>query len=198
MLHTADNVRYVRELTGMSQSEFGELFDYTKDKIQSYELNRAKAPADLIDKLAELIDVTPEYFKERNLEKEKVKPDRLILDRRIDSLRAAVQNRNVLNDYQEKYHTQQKELMDLMRHQIAILQDKSRMTEKTLELSLGELRHNILLARAMAEVNQNLLIELLSKQKKTDPSVVAADASKQFAELYKRMKEEGSFSYVGK
>lgn len=81
---------------------------------------------------------------------------------------------------------------------IASQEREIKRLQKDLDLSLGELRHNILLARAMASTNQSLLIEILAKQKRVDLSVIVADANRLFDVFYKSMKEEGSFSYVGK
>ena len=87
-------------------------------------------------------------------------------------------------DYKDKY--------------IASIEKENTRLNRDLELSLGELRHNILMTRAMAETNQNLLIELLAKQRKVSVAAVVEDANKLFAVSYKRMKEEGSFAHVGK
>lgn len=69
--------------------------------------------------------------------------------------------------------------------------------KKDLDLSLGELRHNILLSRAIAETNQNMLIELLAKQRSASVEDLAAEVGRENGEKYQRMKEEGNFAYVG-
>lgn len=79
---------------------------------------------------------------------------------------------------------------------IELLERENKRLQKDLDLSLGELRHNILLTRAIASTNQDLLIEILAKQRKVDPDLVFGEANKLFAEYYKKMKEEGKFADV--
>lgn len=70
--------------------------------------------------------------------------------------------------------------------------------QKDLDLSLGEMRHNILMTRAMQMTTQDLLVELLAKQSKKDPGLVGADVGIKNGENYLKLKEEGNFAYVGK
>lgn len=87
-------------------------------------------------------------------------------------------------DYKDKY--------------IASLERENARLQKDLDLSLGEVRHNILLSRATAEVTQNLVIEFLAKQRKMTWEELAVEVGKLNGERYQRIKEEGSFAYVGK
>lgn len=79
----------------------------------------------------------------------------------------------------------------------ALEREKERL-RNDLSISLGELRHNILLTRAIAETNQELLVEILSGKNKKLSEQIADNASIKNGERYKRMKEEGSFAYLGK
>lgn len=81
---------------------------------------------------------------------------------------------------------------------IAALKRENARLQKDLDLSLGELRHNVLLTRAMSETTQELLIELLVKQNKKSWDDLAADVGIKNGEKYVKLKEEGNFSYVGK
>jgi len=71
---------------------------------------------------------------------------------------------------------------------IASLERENARLQKDLDLSLGEVRHNLLLSRAIAETNQELLIELLAKQRKTSVEEVALEVSKANGERYQKMK----------
>lgn len=79
----------------------------------------------------------------------------------------------------------------------AIERERNRL-EKDLDLSLGELRHNVLLSRAIAETNQEMLAELLAKQTKRPLAEELDSASIKSFERYTKLKEEGNFGYVGK
>lgn len=81
---------------------------------------------------------------------------------------------------------------------IQSLERENARLQKDLDLSLGELRHNILLSRAIGETNQQLLIEVLAKQRRKEFDFVALEVNKVNGENYKKMKEEGNFAYVGK
>src|SRR5436190_3471612 len=73
---------------------------------------------------------------------------------------------------------------------IAALERENARLQKDLDLSLGELRHNVLLIRAMQETTQEMLSELLAKQRKTKVEEIAADAGKANGEKYLKLKEE--------
>lgn len=74
---------------------------------------------------------------------------------------------------------------------IAALKRENSRLQKDLDFSLGALRHNALLARAVAETNQDLLIELLAKQRKQDFDSIAVEVGKENHEKYEKLKEEG-------
>lgn len=81
---------------------------------------------------------------------------------------------------------------------IKLLQRENERLQRDLQLSLGELRHNILLTRAIVEVNQDCMIEILAKQRKMSISDVALEKNRANYEKFEILKAEGSFSYVGK
>lgn len=89
-------------------------------------------------------------------------------------------------------------LISSLEREKKLLERENERLNRDLDLSLGEVRHNLLLSRAIAETNQNLLIELLAKQRKVRPDELAVEVGKENGEKYKSMKEEGSFAYVGK
>lgn len=80
---------------------------------------------------------------------------------------------------------------------IASLERENERLRKDLNISLGGLRHNALLARAVAETNQQLLIELLVKQRKSDQTSVRLEVNRVNGENYKRMKEVDNHDGVG-
>lgn len=80
---------------------------------------------------------------------------------------------------------------------VALLERENERLRKDLELSLGELRHNILLTRAIAETNQELLVEALSGKNKKVHDDLAYKTSIRNGEKYQKMKGEGKFSDVG-
>ena len=60
MLHSKANIKYLREITGLSQTKFGAVFGATKDMIQSYEdENVAVNPKiSVLDKIAEFLGLS--------------------------------------------------------------------------------------------------------------------------------------------
>jgi hypothetical protein len=87
-------------------------------------------------------------------------------------------------DYKDKY--------------IASLERENARLQRDLDLSLGELRHNSLLTRAMLETTQELLFEVLAGKNKKLYAEIADSASIRNGEKYQRLKEEGNFPFVGK
>jgi hypothetical protein len=81
---------------------------------------------------------------------------------------------------------------------IKTLEHQADVLKQQLDLSLGELRHRALLNLAISETTQNLVIELLAKQRKMTWDEVALEVGKLNGEKYQKLKEEGSFAYVGK
>jgi hypothetical protein len=81
---------------------------------------------------------------------------------------------------------------------ILSLERENERLRRDLELSLGEMRHSILLTRAIAETNQDFLIELLAKQRKVSLDVVGEESNRLNFERYMKLKEEGNFPYAGK
>lgn len=80
---------------------------------------------------------------------------------------------------------------------ITLLKDQNAYLKRQLDLSLGEIRHSALHARALAETNQDLLVEMISKQRRQAVEVVSLEVGKANGEKYKRLKKEGSFPDVG-
>lgn len=70
--------------------------------------------------------------------------------------------------------------------------------QKNLDLSLGELRHNVLLTRAVAETTQEMVSEFQAGKNKKLLEQILDNASIRNVEKYKKLKEEGNFGYVGK
>jgi|GEM_PF-2658034 len=87
-------------------------------------------------------------------------------------------------DYKEKY--------------IAALERENARLQRDLDLSLGELRHNVLLQRAVAETTQELLVEVLAKQRKMTQEELSYTVSTMNVEKYQTLKEEGNFGVAGK
>lgn len=65
-------------------------------------------------------------------------------------------------------------------------------------INLSELRHNILLGRAMRETTQELLIELLTKQRKKTRKEIVAQVGTKNGEKYQRLKEGNNVVYLDK
>lgn len=78
------------------------------------------------------------------------------------------------------------------------LERENKRLQRDLDLSLGELRHNALLARAVAETNQELLVEMVAHHRKQKYESVALQVRTANGEKYQTMKEEGNFPYAGK
>lgn len=181
MLHLVDNLLWVRELSGLSQTAFGSLIGASKDMVHSYEKGRAKPSAEIIVLLAEIVGVTTEEFLKKDIRKSKSENSKAIKSVISDLLKATTgKNTGTDNDsVKDKY--------------IASLERENNRLQKDLELSLGELRHNILLARAVSETTQDLLIEFLAKQNKQKKEDFAFEVGKANGEKYKTLKEEGSY-----
>lgn len=81
---------------------------------------------------------------------------------------------------------------------IELLERENKRLQRDLDISLGELRHNSLLARAVSETNQELLVELIAGLRKQKYETVALQVRTANGEKYQRMKEEGKFADVGK
>lgn len=79
-----------------------------------------------------------------------------------------------------------------------VLQRENERLQRDLDLSLGELRHNILLARAIGEVTQELLVDYLEKSDRKKYAELIDNVSTKNFETYQKLKAEGSFAYVGK
>jgi DNA-binding transcriptional regulator YiaG len=197
MLHYSDNILYIRELTGLSQTEFGEIFSASKDMIHSYEAGRAKPPLKIVNPLAEMLEMEPEKFaavKLRSTLKDEGKM-------RVRSWFAMEQTKRQFAHLKHnptlpaQIEQSQADLKDKL---IRSLETEIERLQKDLELSLGELRHNALLTRAIAETNQELLIEILGGKNKKALDELAYRASTRNGEKYEKMKGEGNFAYVGK
>lgn len=81
---------------------------------------------------------------------------------------------------------------------IESLERENKRLQHDLDISLGELRHNSLLARAVSETNQELLVELIAGLRKQKYETVALQVRTANGEKYQRMKEEGRFADAGK
>lgn len=84
---------------------------------------------------------------------------------------------------------------------IASLEREVVRLKSDLDLSLGEMRHNILMNRAMQGVTQDLVIEVLAKQNKLSEEQLKdfrAAVGIKNGESYLKLKEEGKFAYAGK
>jgi transcriptional regulator with XRE-family HTH domain len=205
MLHLLDNIKYVRELTGMSRTEFGEVFGLTKDQIQSYEVGRAKPAAQLINELAAMFEITPEKFGAVNL-RTSIKDVGIIeIVKKIKAKAATVIGGS------SKENPTQAELVKALREiqqlslSVATAQMQSTIDnhekaelKRLLDLSLGELRHNILLTRAISETTQEMIAAFQAGKNKKMYAEILDNASIANVEKYKKLKEEGNFSYVGK
>lgn len=77
-------------------------------------------------------------------------------------------------DYREKY--------------IDSLERENKRLQKDLDASLGDLLENALLARSVAETNQDLLIEILSKQRKASVDDISGEVGKANIAKYKILK----------
>lgn len=69
MLHIAENIRLIRDLTGLSQSDFAEKIglEVNKDMIYSYESGKAKPKSVIIDKIAEIAEISKEDLQNKKL-----------------------------------------------------------------------------------------------------------------------------------
>ena len=56
---TGDRIRKIREEKGLSRAEFGEMIGLTADRIQQYENGARNPKRDLLNKMAEALDVNP-------------------------------------------------------------------------------------------------------------------------------------------
>lgn len=67
MLHFPENLRLIRALAGMTQTEFAERIGYgvNKDMLYSYESGKAKPKELIIDRIAQLAGTTPGYLKNK-------------------------------------------------------------------------------------------------------------------------------------
>lgn len=98
-----------------------------------------------------------------------------------------VENPHAVKDFKDKY--------------IASLEKQNKYLEDQLAVSLAELRHSALLNRAISETTQDLVIQFLAAQRKMTQKQqddFAVEVGKGNLSKYLKLKEEGSFAYVGK
>ncbi len=81
---------------------------------------------------------------------------------------------------------------------IEALKESNRLLKEALEVNSDELHRNILLTRSLAETNQDILIELLAKQRKQDQKTVVLEMNKANADKLHRMQAEDNLSGRGK
>jgi transcriptional regulator with XRE-family HTH domain len=72
MLHLSDNLKLIRQLSELSQQEFGKLFGISKDKVFSYENERAQPNELIAAKIAEFAGITEEQLYKKKLKREDV------------------------------------------------------------------------------------------------------------------------------
>ena len=73
MLHLSDNIRYIRLLSGKTQTEFAELVGATKDTLYTYEKGKAKPNELVLSKISKIAGVTLEQLLEKDLKKQEIK-----------------------------------------------------------------------------------------------------------------------------
>lgn len=98
-------------------------------------------------------------------------------------------------------HSAGEDLRESVRPEFNVLLIRSQQREikrlqDDLDLSLNELRRNIVVSLALAETNQNLLIELVAKQRKISVDILYEEVGKENGERALRIKEDGNFPYV--
>lgn len=77
MLHLANNIKTIRELSGLTQPQFGAIFDASKAMIVSYENGKA-APSELfIKRLAKMVGATSDTLKNGLIEEEHIEVEKL-------------------------------------------------------------------------------------------------------------------------
>jgi transcriptional regulator with XRE-family HTH domain len=115
----------------------------------------------------------------------------LIYEQNVPHETMAEEEELEITGYREKY------IESLKRERDALERENKRL-QKDLDLSLGELRHNILLARAVSETTQELVVEYLEKGNKKKIVELIDTVGIKNLERYQKLKEEGNFPYVGK
>jgi transcriptional regulator with XRE-family HTH domain len=66
-MHISTNIKFIRELAGLTQQEFGEVLGVNKDKIYNLENNRGKVDSIIIAKIANIVGVAEKDIEGRKL-----------------------------------------------------------------------------------------------------------------------------------
>lgn len=177
MLHLSENIKTIRQLSNKTQFEFAALFNVkdkkgnpSKDKINSYESDRATAPEWLVEYIAEFARVSVDDLKNKKLSKKDIDlgPDELgqVVYDKVEPALLLKDNKATQND----------ELLQSYKAHIKSLEKINEGLEKRLaeiEFSLSEMRTNQAVTFALLRevATQAVSYRYATKKEKYDSAV---------------------------
>jgi transcriptional regulator with XRE-family HTH domain len=171
MLHLKDNVKTIRELSGLSQSEFGKILNATKDVIFNLENDRAVKDGVIIAKIAGLAGVDQNNLKEKKLSLKDLSEDDIKM--KVLLLKDGKKDKPLSIDYKDKYIQQLEDNNKFLKTQLdthqSITEEKEQRI-KSLESVVNSLtnqlaeKNDIIGRLKRMEVSLNALVKTLSTQ----------------------------------
>lgn len=104
------------------------------------------------------------------------------------------QTDSVVGDFQPHYGHKSDYRDDFI---IFLKREISRL-ERLLDISLEQIRENLIVIRSLQDVSQDLLTELLAKKRNAPVAKVAEEISRANSERYKKLKAESNLFYEDK
>lgn len=147
MLYLASNIKLIRLISGLSQSDFGGKFDATKAMIVSYERGKANPDELFISRLAKFAGISEEDLKNRKLAEENVKLEKGDLKEPENSKTVTL---NTSKEQQLKDILQNKAMLKTLLHELAALKAKAEgrpVTDVLMELNEKSMQNLIDLTR---------------------------------------------------
>jgi transcriptional regulator with XRE-family HTH domain len=129
MLQLPTNIKFIRELSGLTQQEFGDVLGVNKDKIYNLENGRGKKDSAIIAKVAFFAGVTEQDLTTQRLTLKDV--DEMALKQRISGNKKVPESDNS-DTYKDKYIALLESQLQDQKQQLSEL--KIRMDSRTLQL----------------------------------------------------------------
>lgn len=181
MLQIGRNIKLIRGLAGLKQVDFALLISENLSNLKTYETKDVMPKPHIQQRIAKIGGVTVEDLIEKKLT--------------IDDIKINLEVEKVKKGGREVFLSHSSPDLDYREKYIESLERENKRLQKDLGISLGELRHRALLALAIAETNQQLLIELLAKQRKVEQQTLAVEVGKENGVKYQKIKATGIHSY---
>jgi transcriptional regulator with XRE-family HTH domain len=173
MLHLAENIKTIRELSNKTQLEFAQLFEvkskkgeYSKDKIFTYESGKAAPPETLIEYIAEFARVSVEDLKNKKLSRRDIDlgPDDL-------GFIKPEKSNNGHNNHNGNNGNNKDETIRHLEDKLKMLENHCSFLQKTYEKNISALEANL-------KINQEYLRAVMAQIKGASIMAVHRSAGK--------------------